>query len=670
MSLSRTMLSFIVLGLVGLISKPALSQHSVARQWDETMLESIKRDRVRPPIQARNLFHMSVAMYDAWAAYDPAIRPYFFEEKISAKNIAAARDESISYAAYRVMKSRFTTGTNVVAINAILDAKLAALGYSPLVTTTVGNTPAAVGNRIAALVLTRGRADNSHEEIDHASFPGTYPDVNPALVVALPFNPTVLVPTRYQPLALSYFVDQNGIVVPGGFPAKVAPFWGFVTPFGLQPSDMDTARPGVYLNPPAPPVLNGIGDAAWRAGHEGVLRVSSMLTPDDGVVIDISPRAMGNSTLGTNDGIGRSLNPATGQPYAANLVKRGDWSRCLAEFWADGPNSTTPPGHWNELANVVSDHPTFVRRIGGKGPVLGDLEWDLKMYVALNGALHDAAITAWGIKGFYDTMRPIGAIRAMAQRGQCSDSALPNFNSDGLHLAPGLVEIITAATTAHGQRHQDLAGYEGQIAALTWPGAPANPASTYSGVVWTLAGNWVSYQRPTFVTPPFPGYVSGHSTFSRAGAETLVRMTGSEFFPGGMGVFTCTQNQFLVFEDGPSQTFQFQWATYYDAADQSGLSRIYGGIHPDFDDFPARVLGAQVAVKAHTRALELFQPIVAPPCVADLNADGQVAAQDLALLLGAWGTNNPAADIVINGTVDGQDLAAMLSSWGTCPTGQ
>jgi hypothetical protein len=147
-------------------------------------------------------------------------------------------------------------------------------------------------------------------------------------------------------------------------------------------------------------------------------------------------------------------------------------------------------------------------------------------------------------------------------------------------------------------------------------------------------------------------------------------MTGSEFFPGGMGVFTCTQNQFLVFEDGPSQTFQFQWATYYDAADQSGLSRIYGGIHPDFDDFPARVLGAQVAVKAHTRALELFQPIVAPPCVADLNADGQVAAQDLALLLGAWGTNNPAADIVINGTVDGQDLAAMLSSWGTCPTGQ
>ena len=98
MSLSRTMLSSIVVGLAGLISQPALSQHSVARQWDETMLDSIKRDRVRPPVQARNLFHMSVAMYDAWAAYDPAIRPYFFEEKISAKNIAAARSDSISTA--------------------------------------------------------------------------------------------------------------------------------------------------------------------------------------------------------------------------------------------------------------------------------------------------------------------------------------------------------------------------------------------------------------------------------------------------------------------------------------------------------------------------------------------------------------------------------------------
>jgi hypothetical protein len=643
----------------------AFAQQSVARSWDDTMLESIKRDRVRPPVQARNLFHLSVAMYDAWAAYDATVRPYFFEEKISAKDVEAARHESISYAAYRLMKHRFALSPNVAAINAILDARLTGLGYSPAVTTTVGNTPAAVGNRIAALVIQRGLTDNSHEEIDHASYPGTYPDLNPALVVALPFNPTVIVPTRYQPLALSFFVDQNGNVIPGGFPAKVAPFWGFVTPFSLQPGDMDPTRPGVYLNPPPPPVLNGVGDVAWRAGHEGVLQVSSILTPDDGVMIDISPASMGNNPLGTNAGAGRGLNPVTGQPYAPNVVKRGDWARCLAEFWADGPNSTTPPGHWNEIANKVSDHPAFQRRIGGKGPELGALEFDVKMYMMLNGALHDAAITAWGVKGHYDTMRPIGAIRYMAQRGQCSDSALPNFDANGLHLTPGVVELITEATTAPGQRHEDLAGYEGQIAALSWPGAPAVPATQHSGVVWMLAGNWTSYQRPTFVTPPFPGYVSGHSTYSRAGAEVMTRLTGSEYFPGGMAVYTCTQGQFLVFEDGPSQTFDFQWATYYDAADNSGQSRIYGGIHPDFDDFPGRVLGAQVAEKAEARALALFEPLP-PACPADLNGDGSVGGADISMLLGAWGGTDPVADLNLDGVVTAPDLAIMLSAWGAC----
>jgi len=646
------------------VSLPAVAQQSVARQWNQTMLEGIKRDRVRPPVQARNLFHISVAMWDAWATYDPTLQQYFFAEKITAKNVDAARHESISYAAYRVSKHRFATSPNVNTINAILDAKLIALGYSPSVTTTVGNSPAAVGNRIAALVIQRGLQDGSHEEIDHASYPNTYPDANPPLVVAMPFNPTCINPNRYQPLSLTFFVDQNGNVIPGGFPPKVAPFWGFVTPFGLQPSDMDPARPGVYLNAPAPPQLNGIGDAAWRASHENVIHVSSMLTPDDGALMDISPAAMGNNPLGTNAGSGRPLNPVTGQPYAPNVVKRGDFIRCLAEFWADGPNSTTPPGHWNEIANHVVDHPAFVRRMGGTGPELGALEWDIKMYVALNGAMHDAAITAWGVKGYYDTMRPIGAIRYMAQKGQCSNPLLPRYHADGLHIVPGMVEQITAATTAPGQRHEELAGYEGEIAVLSWPGAPATPASQYSGVTWMLAGSWVSYQRPTFVTPPFPGYVSGHSTYSRAGAEMMARLTGSEYFPGGMAVYTCTQNQFLVFEDGPSQTFDFQWATYYDAADNSGQSRIYGGIHPDMDDFPGRVLGSQVAVKAHARALELFEPI--PACPADLDGDGAVAAADISILLSSWGALNSAADITGDGTVDAQDLAALLSAWGPC----
>ena len=649
----------------GSLCASASAQHSVAREWNETMLDSIRRDRVRPPVQARNLFHLSVAMYDAWAAYDDAVRPYFFEEKITAKNVEAARRESISYAAYRLMRHRFAASPNVALIYPILDAELASLGYSAAVTTTVGNTPAAVGNRIAALVIARGLADNSREEVDHVSYPGTYVDVNPPLVVDLPFNPTVLNPNRYQPLSLSFFVDQNGNVIPGGFPPKVAPFWGFVTPFALTSDDMDPMRPGVPRSMPVPPMFNGAGDVTWRASHENVIHVSSTLTPDDGVMIDISPASMGNNPLGANSGTGRALNPVTGQPYAPNVVKRGDWTRCLAEFWADGPSSTTPPGHWNEIANHVVDHPAFVRRVGGSGPVLDALEWDLKMYVALNGAMHDAAIGAWGTKGHYDTMRPIGAIRHMAQRGQCSDPTQPRFNPDGLHLEPGLVELISFATTAPGQRHEELAGYEGEIAVRSWPGAPGNPATQYSGVTWMLAGMWVPYQRPTFVSPPFAGYVSGHSTYSRAGAEIMTQLTGTEYFPGGLGVFTCTQNQFLVFEDGPSQTFDFQWATYYDAADNSGQSRVFGGIHPDIDDFPGRALGAEVGAKAYTRALALFEPL-AEPCNADIDGDGAVGAADMAALLSAWGTASAVADITDDGIVNAQDAAVLLSAWGPC----
>ena len=95
-------------------------------------------------------------------------------------------------------------------------------------------------------------------------------------------------------------------------------------------------------------------------------------------------------------------------------------------------------------------------------------------------------------------------------------------------------------------------------------------------------GSWVPYQRTNFVTPAFPGYPSGHSTFSRSAAEVLTAMTGSEFFPGGISWYTITN---LVNELGPTQPVTLQWATYFDAADQVGVSRIWGGIHPPVDDF-------------------------------------------------------------------------------------
>ena len=100
----------------------------------------------------------------------------------------------------------------------------------------------------------------------------------------------------------------------------------------------------------------------------------------------------------------------------------------MAEFWADGPKSETPPGHWNVLANLVSDELAPNLRVGGVGAPVDRLQWDVKMYLALNGAVHDAAIAAWGLKGEYDGTRPISMIRYMAEQGQSSDPALPSYS--------------------------------------------------------------------------------------------------------------------------------------------------------------------------------------------------------------------------------------------------
>jgi hypothetical protein len=124
----------------------------------------------------------------------------------------------------------------------------------------------------------------------------------------------------------------------------------------------------------------------------------------------------------------------------------------------------------------------------------------------------------------------------------------------------------------------------------TWRGTPDDPSET-SGVGWIRAVEWVPYQKPTFVTPAFAGYVSGHSTFSRAAAEVMAAITGSEYFPGGMAEWT-TPAGGLGFESGPTEDVTLQWATYFDAADQAGVSRIYGGIHIPADDYAGRRLGA------------------------------------------------------------------------------
>jgi hypothetical protein len=375
-----------------------------------------------------------------------------------------------------------------------------------------------------------------------------------------------------------------------------------VKSFALPP---DTGN-GAPIDPGPPPRLGDPAtDQAFKDQVIEVIRDSSRLDPSDGVTIDISPGARGGNSLGTNDGTGHPVNPATGQPYPADVVLQGDFGRVMAEFWADGPKSETPPGHWNVLANLVSDELSPNLKIGGRGNSVDRLQWDVKLYFALNGSVHDAAIAAWGLKGYYDGARPISMIRYMGGLGQSSDRSLPSYNTDGLPLVPGLVELITKETTTPGQRHAALAGHEGQIAIEAWGGNPADPKTQVGGVKWILATAWVPYQLTTFVTPAFQGYASGHSSFSRAAAEVLTGFTGSEYFPGGISGYTIKAGS-LKFEQGPTTDIRLEWATYFDASDQAGQSRLWGGIHVQVDDFVGREMGSQCGQAAWAAAQHYY----------------------------------------------------------------
>lgn len=89
----------------------------------------------------------------------------------------------------------------------------------------------------------------------------------------------------------------------------------------------------------------------------------------------------------------------------------------------------------------------------------------------------------------------------------------------------------------------------GVVTILAWPGQPAAPATQHSGVKWILPANWLPFQKSNFVTPAFPGYISGHSTFSRSAAEVLAAITGSPYFPGGMGIYNAPAETSLPFVD-------------------------------------------------------------------------------------------------------------------------
>jgi hypothetical protein len=531
----------------------SFSAHSVARSWNELALQAIRQDAPRPTVHARNLYHLSAAMYDAWASYDATARGVYSREKHLTNATDTARETSVAFAAFRVLNKRYGAGIHCY------NSELQREGLDLTDSSTVGDSPAALGNRIGQLVLDSTLNDGSNET-------NFYADTTQFLPMNQPLQPqfagiTMQHPSLWQPLLLEKPFSQNGLPQDGGAQQFVGAGWREVTPFAIKRSGR------TYFEPSIVPTQSSLEMRdVWLVD---AIAKQSQLDINDPSTIDTSPANLGNNTLGRNDGAGYGINPVSNLPYAPQTVKRSDFGRVLAEYWADGPNSETPPGHWNVIANGVTDNPNFEPKLGGTGVALGALEWDVKLYLALNGALHDAAIAAWEIKRDTATARPISLVRYMA-----------SLDPRGLPTIPGLIEMR-----------------EGTLKIRSWHAG--------AGVAWADARTWMPYQPDTFVSPAFPGFISGHSTFSRAAAEVLNDLTGSKFFPGGLSEQVAKANSLKIDSFG-NGVVRLQWATYFDAADQAGQSRIWGGIHIEPDDLEGRKIGHEVGLAGVVLARKYF----------------------------------------------------------------
>lgn len=610
---------------------------SIARIWNEALLEAIRNDFARPTVHARNLFHSSIVLYDIWAIYEEK-STYLtgnelngFQSRLesftSLEPIKDSKEKAMSYAMYRLLSHRFKNSPRGINTLNIFDLIMDQLGYDTnyIDQNYKSGNPADLGNYIAQIMIEYGLKDNSQEVSDYKNVfysPANLPlDLNSSAPIEI--ND----PNRWQPLTFNTFIDQSGNTISGSTPEFLSPEWGNVYSFALSEENKEVltkenSEYTVFHNPNTPPKLGGTNTSLYKWNFSLVSIWGSHLDPSDGVIWDISPNSIGNINIdnlpnsyedysnfydelnGGDISLGHDVNPITGLPYEIQNVPRGDYTRVLAEFWADGPNSETPPGHWFTILNYVSDHNQFERRFNGEGEELTPLEWDVKSYFILGGALHDAAIAAWSIKGWHDYIRPISAIRYMASLGQSTDNSIDNYHPDGIPLKTGFVEIVNSNDPLSGNLNENI----GKIKIFSWRGHNYinNSETDVAGVGWILAEDWWPYQKPSFVTPPFAGFVSGHSTFSRAAAEVLTLITGSEFFPGGLGEFIARKDEFLEFEKGPSMDVKLQWATYRDASDQTSLSRIWGGIHPPVDDIPGRIIGEQIGKNAYNFAIPYF----------------------------------------------------------------
>ncbi|MFN2589074.1 MAG: vanadium-dependent haloperoxidase [Actinomycetota bacterium] len=318
---------------------------NVVLSWNDALLQAVRTSGMTPPSVARALAIAHTCAFDAWASYTPKANGTELNGSLRrppSERSSANKEEAISYAMYDAAVDLFPSRKE-----SLFDPLMHALGFDPSTAAADTASPSGVGRAACAAVLSNRHRDGSNQLGD---IPGgqegvaysdytNYEPVNAPMHVSAEFDPeAVSDPSYWQPLT---YVNAAGQQVTPRFAAH---HWNQVEPFALTSASQFRSTEG--------PAMWGSRDFVQQA--EDVLALSAALDDRD---------------------------------------------KMISEYWSDGPNTETPPGHWNLFAQFVSIRDR------------NELDDDVKLFFAMNNALLDAGIAAWDNKIAYDSVRPITAIR-------------------------------------------------------------------------------------------------------------------------------------------------------------------------------------------------------------------------------------------------------------------
>lgn len=221
----------------------------------------------------------------------------------------------------------------------------------------------------------------------------------------------------------------------------------------------------------------------------------------------------------------------------------GALQRARSEYWELGDATEYPPGWWLQAATTLAQQRGLSQREA------------LKLTLGVSLAVFDSGIASWDTKYYFNSTRPITAIN----------------------------ELFFGSTVSD------------------WRGSQVAQPDDQN--------HWRPYQLRRNLTPPFPDIVSGHSSFSTSAATVMRQLTGSNVFdfttPFFISRFDLTDG-FDGDRGNGNEPASLHWDRLTLAAEEAGLSRLYGGIHMMEGNVRGLVMGTTIGQRAVNLVNGLF----------------------------------------------------------------